>query len=94
MRHSGQVISTLYVTMKIVKNQSACESQGVEPVPTQPGSKVGIAISTVGQTPVNAMRHSLEKGTNGWYIWSGDEFSEEDGFTVLRRARAEAFGGP
>ncbi|HFQ5177624.1 TPA: hypothetical protein ACGUW8_004307 [Vibrio vulnificus] len=32
------------------------------------GSKLGIALSTVNQTPINGMRVEPENGTNGWYI--------------------------
>ena len=57
-----------------------CEKQGVEPVIPEPGSKLGLALSTLGKEPINGLRHLPEKGTNGWYIWCGDSMSEADDF--------------
>jgi hypothetical protein len=42
--------------------------------------KVGIALSTLGLRPLNALRHPVEAGTCGWYIWAGEEFSYADDF--------------
>jgi len=44
-------------------------------VPAGPASKVGFAISTIGKTPVNGLRHPPQGDTNGWYIWFGKEWS-------------------
>ena len=57
-----------------------CEREGVEPVTPAQGSKLGVALSTLGRKPINGLRHNPEKGTNGWYIWCGDNFSEADDF--------------
>ena len=57
-----------------------CQWQGVEPVPPVPGSKVGIALSTVGRQPVHALRHPPQGSTNGWYIWCGDQRSDDADF--------------
>ena len=62
------------------RKRSVCEEQGVKPSEPLPGSKVGIAISTIGKNPINGLRHSPENGTNGWYIWCGEEYSEEPSF--------------
>src|SRR6185295_3743118 len=35
-------------------------------------SKLGIALQTSGQLPLNALRHPNEGGTCGWYLWWGD----------------------
>src|SRR5437867_66841 len=66
--------------MRIRHQQSVCEWQGVQPVPPEPGSEVGLAISTLGQTPINALRHPPLGDTNGWYIWCGDHLSDDPGF--------------
>jgi len=34
-----------------------CEKEGVEAIRPEPGSKLGIAISTIGQEPINGLRH-------------------------------------
>jgi hypothetical protein len=42
-------------------------------------SKVGIALRTLNQLPLTAIRHQPTNGTCGWYIWGG-EYSETDDF--------------
>ncbi|MDJ0622221.1 MAG: hypothetical protein QNJ17_04620 [Desulfocapsaceae bacterium] len=42
--------------------------------------KIGIASETLGQLPINGLRHSPTKETSGWYIWCGEEFSQEPDF--------------
>jgi hypothetical protein len=32
--------------------------------------------------PINGLRHPPESDTTGWYIWSGENFSTDDGFFV------------
>jgi len=43
-------------------------------------TKVGIAIQTLNQTPLNALRHLPERDTNGWYIWAGKTVSDDIDF--------------
>jgi len=66
--------------MRILKEQSICEWQGVPPQKPEVGSKVGIALSTLGQVPINGLRCKEENGTNGWYIWCGSEMSTSPDF--------------
>ncbi len=66
--------------MKIKREQSICEWVGVEPEKPEAGTKIGIALSTIGKTPINGLRHKSENGTNGWYIWCGEEMGKEDDF--------------
>jgi hypothetical protein len=42
--------------------------------------KVGIALETLGLTPLNALRHPPEAGTSGWYIWGGEHLSKAPDF--------------
>jgi hypothetical protein len=42
-----------------------------------PEQKVGIAIPTLSQKPLNA---SARRGTCGWYIWGGEELSQDPEF--------------
>ena len=30
--------------------------------------------------PINGLRHTPEGDTTGWYIWAGENFSQEPGF--------------
>jgi len=66
--------------MKIKREQTVCEWQGVEPAKPEAGSKLGIAIETIGKVPINGLRHKEENGTNGWYIWCGEEVSQAEVF--------------
>jgi hypothetical protein len=49
-------------------------------MPSVPDSNLGFAPSTKGKLPVNALRHPLVDDTNGWYIWCGEDFSDETNF--------------
>jgi hypothetical protein len=64
--------------MKIKREQTICEWKGVEPLKPEAGTKLGIALGTLGKEPINGLRQNPEKGTNGWYIWCGDEMSQDD----------------
>ena len=59
---------------------TVCARVGVTPMPCQPDSKVGIAVTTTGQLPLNALRHVPEAGTCGWYLWWGEELSDAPDF--------------
>src|SRR5215475_10254844 len=41
-----------------------------------PEDRVGIALQTAGQWPLNALRHPKESGTCGWYLWWGDTWND------------------
>jgi len=66
--------------MRARATQSVCEFVGVAPSTPAPGSKLGIALQTLGQIPVNGMRVPPEGDTNGWYIWCGVELSDAEDF--------------
>ncbi|MCG9540865.1 hypothetical protein L1D25_16870 [Vibrio parahaemolyticus] len=66
--------------MKIKHEQTVCEWAGVESQKPEAGSKLGIAFNTIGNEPINGLRHKPENGTNGWYIWCGNEMSQEDDY--------------
>lgn len=61
-------------------SRTTCETYGVEPHVPKKESKLGIALSTIGKMPINGLRHKEDNGTNGWYIWCGEEMSENDDF--------------
>src|SRR5690606_30307667 len=45
--------------------------------------RLGIALETLSRLPLNALRHSPENGTCGWYIWGGDYSDAPDFFQSL-----------
>lgn len=65
---------------KDTSQKAVCVQYGSEFIPPAPLEKVGIALNTLSQLPLNALRHPTENGTCGWYIWGGEAFSEEPDF--------------
>jgi hypothetical protein len=66
--------------MRIASKQSVCEWVNAEPLPPSKGSKLGIALSTLGKLPIHGLRLAPTDTTNGWYIWCGGEMSSESDF--------------
>ena len=62
------------------KEQSVCAQFGSAFVPPDPDSKVGVALATLRQYPLNALRHPSERNTCGWYIWGGEVLSQDADF--------------
>lgn len=43
--------------------------------------KVGLAVNVAsGLLPLNGLRHAPNGDTTGWYIWAGEELSQEPDF--------------
>ena len=62
-------------------SQSAlCDRFDVQYQPSEAHLKVGIALATLAQQPLNALRHPPVADTTGWYIWGGGEIPLEDDF--------------
>lgn len=67
--------------MKSEKKQTAvCTEFGSAFMPPGPDLRVGIALSTLGKEPLNALRHPPEGAACGWYIWCGEELSDDVDF--------------
>jgi hypothetical protein len=66
--------------VQLSKNQSLFDWITVKREPPKPGTKLGIALSTLSKSPINGLRHTTKEDTNGWYIWCGSELSEEANF--------------
>jgi hypothetical protein len=61
-----------------------CSQYGCGSSPVGDQENVGVALTTLGQFPVNGLRHLTTNGSTGWYIWCGETFSEApDFFTPL-----------
>ena len=72
---------------EIQQQEQFCRERGYECAATDLDSKLGFAIETQGQLPINGLRHPPEAGTNGWYIWFGEELSSKpDFFSPLHTA--------
>ena len=62
------------------QQRALCRQRGENYVPAPPESKLGLALDTLGQLPVNGLRHPPEKDTNGWYLWCGENLSQAKDF--------------
>lgn len=69
--------------MRRRRTQSVCEWVGATPSPPTAGSKVGIALGSLGNGPINGLRHPASGDTNGWYIWCGEWSTADDFFSPL-----------
>src|SRR6188472_1049557 len=71
--------------MKILSNASAeqaaiCARLQSEIDAPLPGERVGIALATLSQLPLHALRHSREGAVCGWCIWGGEEMPNDPEF--------------
>lgn len=63
-----------------IEQEETCKKYGVKFIPSTPGWKIGVSKNIdSGQMPINGLRHRLESGTMGWYIWAGD-YSDNPNF--------------
>ncbi len=60
--------------------RAVCHDRGMEFLPPAPGSKVGIALQTLGRLPIHGVRLAPTATTCGWYIFAGDDWSDADNF--------------
>jgi hypothetical protein len=70
------------MTILVTPEQAAvCARFSVEASGVSPEQKVGIARNVFsGLAQVNGLRHKPEGDTSGWYIWAGEELSDDPGF--------------
>jgi hypothetical protein len=60
---------------------AVCEKWQAPYLPTLPSQKVGISGNVrEGIFPINGLRHAPAGDTSGWYIWAGEELSEDEHF--------------
>jgi len=64
----------------VQSQKEICKRFGAIPLPPHENEKLGIAIETIGKFPINGLRHKPENGTCGWYIWCGEELSQDPDF--------------
>lgn len=66
----------------VIESQQSeyCSQHGYDYLIAAPNSKLGFAIQTQGQLPINGLRHPPEGDANGWYLWFGETLSQEPDF--------------
>jgi len=70
------------------EQQEFCKQYGVDFVAALPHLKVGIARNVRdGVLPINGLRHPPSGDTTGWYIWAGEELSQDPDFFVALHAK-------
>jgi hypothetical protein len=72
------------MTNKLTTEQrTLCDRYGVSGLSSPSDSIIGVARNIRdGIWPINGLRHPPEGATCGWYIWAGEELSEEKDFFV------------
>lgn len=65
------------------EQQRICLIYGASYVGVDPEMKLGISRSALDNTmPLNGLRYQIEGDTSGWYIWGGEEFSDDPDFFI------------
>ena len=59
--------------------EAVCFRSGVAADRPAAGEKLGIALATIGEFPINGLRVRHD-GTCGWFIWAGGEASTDPDF--------------
>jgi len=63
------------------KQKEVCKKYGAKFVSSPNDLKVGISLNVRdGITPINGLRHKPEHGTTGWFIYAGEESSDDSDF--------------
>jgi hypothetical protein len=61
--------------------RDVCQKWGAHYAPCSSSLKVGISSNVRdGVQPINGLRHSPVGDTSGWYIWGGEEMSNDPDF--------------
>ena len=64
----------------IQQQRVLCERYGSACEPPAQGTRVGVALPTLRQIPLNGMRIRPEGSLSGWFIWAGGEPSQAEDF--------------
>ncbi len=67
-----------------IEQKQVCNKYGAEFSPPSDDSVLGISLNVKSSIlPINGLRHPPELPTNGWYIWGGETFPDDDAFKAL-----------
>jgi hypothetical protein len=62
----------------VTSQKELCRKYNVEWTESSPFTRVGITKNIrIAGTPVNGLRHPIEKDMSGWYLWSSEKFPQE-----------------
>lgn len=78
--------------MRKSRSKSTCAWREEFPQPPGPGTTIGIALGTRGNNPINGLRLQPQSGTNGRYLWCGNEMPMDDqAFSALHIEHIEEY---
>lgn len=67
----------------LLAQHATCARHSAACWPVDPASKVGVNTNLrSGLRPVNGLRHPPEGDTCGWYLWAGEDLTEDPNFFV------------
>lgn len=67
----------------MLQQREVCDRFGAPFVESPAACRVGIALNVKSDLlPINGLRYAPEEGTTGWFIWAGEEMSEDLDFFV------------
>lgn len=69
--------------------QETCHRFGAVFLAYDQMEKVGIALETLSELPLNALRVKPVGGVSGWYIWGGEYSTASDFFSPLHITHLE-----
>ena len=65
------------------EQRDVCNRIGADCFGLDTSLKVGIALESLDQIPIHAVRLKEENGTTGWYIWGGEYSNDLDFYSPL-----------
>ena len=75
------ISKVIAMTELIKQQQETCSRCGAEYEPSSPDLILGISRNfSSGIWPLNGLRHPQQGQTCGWYLWAGEQWSEEEDF--------------
>lgn len=63
-----------------IDQRVVCTRFSADFYPPGPQEKLGIALQSLHELPINALRFKPENGTCGWFIWCGEHGTTDDNF--------------
>jgi hypothetical protein len=65
------------------EQKAICKKYNADFLPADNSTKLGIANNVKqGLIPINGLRLYPEEGTSGWFLWAGEEMSQDPNFFV------------
>ena len=63
-----------------IAQRAICRDHAADFAPPATGSRVGVALQTLGLMPLNGTRIAEHGNVCGWYLWGGEATSDDPDF--------------